>query len=101
LPVLREVDGTILSVFSPAINMVISGISMKILQILVAKVTNHQFGSNTLTALTDNVKKAFITSGIALSNQEVIMANLPEMVTKAMSLNLNVQPQKGDQKSDK
>jgi len=61
---------------------------MKILQIFVGKITNHQFNRSGLNALTDNVKQAFINSGIALSNQEVIVANLPEMVSKAMTLNL-------------
>jgi len=92
LPILRETDGKILSVFSPEINSVISGISMKILQILVGKVTNQQlvqFGSS-LEKLTETVKEAFISSGIALSNQEVIMANLPQMVTKAMKVKQKV-----------
>jgi len=91
LPVLRTSDGSILSVFSPQINDQISGISMQILQILVGKVTNqqfNQFGSSSLSGLTENVKRAFISSGIALSNQEVIMANLPEMVSKAITTKL-------------
>jgi len=95
LPILRKSDGTILSVFSPQINKEISGISINILRILVGKVTNqqfNQFGSSSLCALTENVKQSFITSGIALSNQEVIMANLPEMISKAMSDKPIIQP---------
>jgi len=91
LPVLRKVDGTILSVFSPEINTYVSGISMNILQIFVGKITNqqfNQFGAAGLIALTNNVKQAFISSGIALSNQEVIVSNLPDMVSKAMTVNL-------------